>query len=64
MNGLQKMKQMWLETISYTKAEKQQVHKNAYERWSTEDDEKLELLFCEGKTVKELTTIFARNEGL
>lgn len=39
---------------TYTKAEKQQTHKNAYERWSTEDDEKLELLFCEGKSVKEL----------
>jgi len=48
---------------TYTKAEKQQAHKNAYERWSTEDDEKLELLFCEGKTVKELSAIFSRNEG-
>lgn len=48
---------------TYTKAEKQQAHKSAYERWSTEDDEKLELLFCEGKTVKELSVIFARNEG-
>ncbi|HET8572278.1 MAG TPA: hypothetical protein VFL76_00275 [Edaphocola sp.] len=48
---------------TYTKAEKQRAHKNAYERWSTEDDEKLELLFCEGKSVKELSAIFARNEG-
>lgn len=48
---------------TYTKEKKQQAHKNAYERWSTEDDEKLELLFCEGKTVKELSAIFARNEG-
>lgn len=48
---------------TYTKAEKQQAHKNAYERWTQEDDERLELLFCEGKTVQELTTIFARNEG-
>lgn len=48
---------------TYTKAEKQQVHKNAYEKWTEEDDEKLELLFCEGKTVKELMNIFARNEG-
>jgi hypothetical protein len=48
---------------TYTKAGKQQAHNNAYERWSTEDDEKLELLFCEGKTVKELSAIFARNEG-
>jgi hypothetical protein len=48
---------------TYTKAEKQQAHKNAYERWTTEEDEKLELLFCEGKSVKELSVIFARNEG-
>lgn len=48
---------------TYTKAEKQQSNKNAYERWTMEDDEKLELLFCEGKTVKELSAIFGRNEG-
>ncbi len=48
---------------SYTKADKQVAHKNAYEKWTVKDDEKLELLFCEGKTVKELSAIFARNEG-
>lgn len=48
---------------SYTKSKKQQAHKNAYERWTIEDDEKLELLFCEGKSVKELMDIFERNEG-
>lgn len=48
---------------TYSKAEKQQANKNAYERWTAEDDEKLELLFCEGKTVKELTEIFGRNDG-
>jgi len=48
---------------TYTKAEKQQANKNAYERWTAEDDEKLELLFCEEKTVKELMDIFARNKG-
>lgn len=31
--------------------------------WSTEDDNKLELLFCEGKKVKELAQIFERNTG-
>ncbi|PSK89891.1 hypothetical protein [Taibaiella chishuiensis] len=50
-------------TKSYTKAGKQQAHKNAYERWTEEDDERLELLFCEGKSVRELMNIFARNEG-
>lgn len=48
---------------TYAKIEKQQTHKIAYERWTTEDDERLELLFCEGKTVKELMSIFERNEG-
>lgn len=48
---------------TYTKAEKQKENKNAYERWTREDDEKLELLFCEGKTVNELMTIFERHEG-
>lgn len=36
---------------------------NAYEKWTVEDDEKLEILFCEGKTVKELTEIFQRKPG-
>ncbi|WCM41038.1 PUR family DNA/RNA-binding protein [Flavobacterium sp. CBA20B-1] len=36
---------------------------NAYQPWTEEDDEKLELLFCEGKKVKELTHIFERKEG-
>ena len=41
-------------TKSYTKAGKQQAHKNTYECWTEEDDERLELFFCEGMTVKEL----------
>jgi hypothetical protein len=35
-------------------------HANAYERWSTEDDLQLEKLFCERKSVKELSEIFKR----
>jgi DNA-directed RNA polymerase specialized sigma24 family protein len=31
--------------------------------WTAEDDNKLELLFCEGKKVKELAEIFGRNTG-
>ncbi len=58
---------IWDKTVTpkrtYTKAEKQQSHKNAYEKWTMEDDEKLELLFCERKTVKELSALFGRNEG-
>jgi hypothetical protein len=33
---------------------------NAYEKWTKEDDEKLEILFCERKTIKELSEIFQR----
>lgn len=47
----------------FTKESKQLVHKNAYEKWTNEDDDKLELLFCEGKTVSELSEIFKRNPG-
>ena len=39
------------------------THNAAYKRWTKEEDDKLELLFCEGKEVKELATIFGRNEG-
>lgn len=35
----------------------------AYLPWSAADDEKLETLFCAGKTVKELANIFERKEG-
>ena len=40
-----------------------ETHKQAYSPWTTEDDNKLELLFCQGKNVKELAQIFERNEG-
>lgn len=36
---------------------------NAYQPWTSEDDDKLELLWCEGKRVKELSEIFGRNRG-
>jgi len=39
------------------------THKKAYEPWTSEADEKLELLFCEGKKIKEMSEIFGRNEG-
>ena len=40
-----------------------QKHKKAYEPWTTELDEKLEFLFCEGKTIEELSEFFGRNIG-
>ncbi len=42
---------------------KRQLYPNAYEKWTSEDDEKLELLYCEGKTIKELSELFGRNNG-
>ena len=36
---------------------------NAYMPWTQEDDDKLEQLFCEGKTTKELSGIFQRKQG-
>lgn len=48
---------------AYDISEIRKTYKKAYEPWTEEADEKLELLFCEGKTVKELGEIFGRNEG-
>lgn len=47
----------------YTLDDIREQHPQAYLPWSTEDDEKLEGLFCEGKTVKELANIFERKAG-
>lgn len=38
-------------------------YKNAYSPWSENDDNELEKLFCEGKTISELSKIFERNKG-
>ena len=40
-----------------------QEHPNAYMPWSKEDDKQLELLFCEGKSIAELSEIFQRKKG-
>ncbi len=44
-------------------AEKREINPNAYSKWEKIDDEKLELLHCEGLTIKELSEIFKRNNG-
>jgi len=51
------------EKKSYTLDDVREQHPKAYRPWSAEDDEKLEALFCEGKTVKELANIFERKAG-
>lgn len=48
---------------TYDVSEIRKIHNQAYEPWTKDADEKLELLFCEGKTVKELSALFGRNEG-
>lgn len=48
---------------TYNFEEVRKTHKQAYEPWTADADEKLEKLFCEGKTEKELSQIFERNEG-
>ncbi len=40
-----------------------QKHPNAYMPWTEEADERLEIMYCEGSTVKELSQIFGRNPG-
>jgi DNA-directed RNA polymerase specialized sigma24 family protein len=48
---------------AYSVEKIREAHKQAYLPWTPEDDSKLELLFCEGKKVKELAQIFGRNDG-
>lgn len=43
--------------------EERKLYSNAYKPWTLEQDSALELQFCEGKTVKELSDLFERNEG-
>ena len=38
-------------------------HKKAYAKWTKEDDEKLELLFCEKTTTKEIADFFGRQQN-
>lgn len=39
------------------------THQQAYEPWTAEADEKLVMLFRQGKSVKELSEIFGRTKG-
>ena len=51
------------ETKVYDINKIREIHKQAYSPWAADDDSKLELLFCEGKNIKELASIFQRNSG-
>ena len=48
---------------SYSVDEKRKTHRNAYQPWTDEDDNQLELLYCQGKSITELTELFGRNSG-
>lgn len=48
---------------AYTLDEKRKHFPNAYKPWSTEDDKLLVTLYHENKSMKELMSIFKRNEG-
>ena len=48
---------------TYSVEKIRETHQQAYSPWTAEDDNKLELLFCEGKKAKELAEIFGRKIG-
>ena len=48
---------------AYTLDEKRKQFPNAYKPWSTEDDKLLITLHYENRSIKELMSIFKRNEG-
>ncbi|MCR4921813.1 MAG: hypothetical protein K5945_08955 [Bacteroidaceae bacterium] len=48
---------------AYTMEEKRKKYSNAYKSWSTADDEQLIVFYKENKSIKELSSIFNRNEG-
>lgn len=48
---------------AYTLDEKRKQFPNAYKTWSTEDDKLLVTLYDENRSIKELMSIFKRNEG-
>ena len=48
---------------AYSLDEIRKAYKQAYLPWTKEDDDKLELLFCQGTKTRELSEIFGRNLG-
>ena len=50
-------------TATYSIEACRQEYPNAYMPWTKEDDEQLEQLFCEGKSIGELSEVFQRKKG-
>jgi len=48
---------------AYSVDEIGKVNPKAYARWTEEDDNRLELRYCEGKSTAELSKIFGQNRG-
>ena len=48
---------------AYNLSEKRKQYPNAYKPWNTDDDKLLVTLHYENKNIKELMSIFKRNEG-
>lgn len=48
---------------SYSVTEIRKTHQNAYQPWTEDDDHRLELLYCEGKSIADLSQEFGRNRG-
>lgn len=56
------MKSKDAEGVSYMEQQKQ-MHHNAYDKWTTEDDEQLRSHYERGVSIQDLCRIFGRNEG-
>lgn len=52
-----------LQKKTFSVEEKRKEHKNAYMKWSQDEDCQLEINYCEKKSIIELCSIFGRNEG-
>lgn len=48
---------------AYSFKEIREKHTNAYKKWTIEEDEMLELHFCEKKSIAELCSLLGRNRG-
>lgn len=52
-----------LKAKEYSVNEKRKADSNAYMKWTKEEDEELELMYCEKKTIHDLSKHFGRNIG-
>jgi len=48
---------------TYSIEQKRKQHRNAYKKWTLEEDEQLEVHFCDNFSINDLCAIFGRNQG-